>query len=151
MAARLKSDIHRGPFGLLSRLLQCNYLSGYARNDVEEPANIVANITLLDFTGDTALTPVKMDVLKDGEVVRTLTGHPDGDRNMTITNVAAGTYDVAFEACKCLRKAFTGVQVLGPDPTNLTVELVNGDINGDNSIGFSDFNILRKGWGMEGD
>ena len=62
-----------------------------------------------------------------------------------ITSTLFGPYDVVIEGGSFLRRVVPGVNITAF--STVSTNLINGDINGDNVIGITDFNALRAAWG----
>jgi hypothetical protein len=73
------------------------------------------------------------------KLVRTVK-HVSATGAYTLDGVAPGTYTVAIKGANTLAKLFTGVTVSTADVT-LNTNLIGGDIDGDNYVGGSDFDV----------
>jgi hypothetical protein len=103
------------------------------------------------YVGSTDVCPIRVEVLNpDGTTLTSVTApvSATGEYSVPLPDVVPGSYDLRYSAAKCLSRVLPAIQ-LPADPVDVT--LVNGDLNGDNSIGFADFNILRANWGLDGD
>ncbi|MDW8104475.1 MAG: carboxypeptidase regulatory-like domain-containing protein [Armatimonadota bacterium] len=109
--------------------------------------SIRGDIELGDFEGDVTRVAVRVELRKEGNVVRTETVYTDANGNYTIANVEPGTYDLAFKASHWLQTVVYGVAVQNADVTGVNVTLINGDINGDNEISLLDFGALIAAFG----
>ena len=90
---------------------------------------------------NSALNPVKIDLIKNGSIIRTETVALDAGGNYTINGITCGTYDISFQACKWLRKVVPVVVDSGVSKI-CNVSLLNGDIDGDNEITTTDMSIV---------
>lgn len=63
------------------------------------------------------------------------------------TNVAAGTYDIAYKRSHWLRKVVPGVVIPSSGSVTANVSLVNGDVDGDNEITLADYGLLSTAFG----
>ncbi len=73
-------------------------------------------------------------------IITTHTATLDGNGEFTITGIAAGTYNVRIKASHWLAVVQEGLVVNGGNTTIATpFSLVNGDIDGDNQIGATDY------------
>ena len=103
-------------------------------------------VTLNDFTsGDPATIPVYVEIRAPGSTTA-LETHPvtlaaDGTFSFD-TALAAGTYDISVKASHWLRKTLGSVALTGP----VEVALINGDIDGDNSVTVFDYDALSTGF-----
>jgi len=80
--------------------------------------------------------------LRDGggaKLMRTIK-HVGSAGEYALDGVAPGTYTVAFKGANTLAKVYGGVTVTSADVT-LNVDLIGGDIDGDNYVGGSDFDV----------
>jgi len=106
-------------------------------------------VALDDYSGESILSPIRVEVKQAETVVQSAwiyTGE-----SFTFPSLTPGDYQVAISSSKCPRKVYdVAVEPAGTVDLG-TITLLNGDLNGDNSVGFADFNILRKNWGVEGD
>lgn len=108
--------------------------------------SIRGKLTLQDFVGSVSSIPVTVLLRKQGGNTTYISVGLSSDGSFTLANVASGTYDIAFKANHWLRKTVKSLVVNG-NVSGLTVSLVNGDVNGDNTIGTADYNNMRKAWG----
>lgn len=114
------------------------------------PPNVAVRgtVTLEEFLGDVTQVPVEVELRRDGAAVRTEQVSLDANGEYTLSDVPAGTYDVAFKASHWLRTVVRNVVVTGAaDVTGVDVTLLNGDIDGDNEISLLDFGALVAAFG----
>ncbi|GIV15443.1 MAG: hypothetical protein KatS3mg022_0878 [Armatimonadota bacterium] len=109
--------------------------------------SVSGTVTLTDYGGDITQVPIDVELRQDGNVVRSEQINLNADGSYTITDVADGTYDVAFKASHWLRVVVPGVVVSGADVTGVDVSLINGDIDGDNEVTLFDFGALVAAFG----
>ena len=76
-----------------------------------------------------------------GAASQTLT--PAADGSFTLTAPAPGTYTLSVKGSKWLRRTVP-VNMTGGSVSGVSVSLLGGDINGDNSVSLADFFLLRK-------
>jgi hypothetical protein len=115
------------------------------------PGDITGTIDLADYAGDITKVQVFLDIMDSGSLVGSMTLNLKQDGTFSVASMAGGDYTFVFKACKWLNIG-AAVTVVPNTSTDIgTITLLNGDLNGDNSVGFADFNILRKNWGSEGD
>ncbi|OGO35474.1 MAG: hypothetical protein A2147_04795 [Chloroflexi bacterium RBG_16_57_8] len=112
---------------------------------------ISGTITLQDFVGDLSLVPVRIEVKQGATVIKSEQKTLDQTGSYVIGPFTAGTYEISFSACKFRKKVVSGVEVHDGGPTVVSGPLLNGDLNGDNSIGTPDFDILSGNFGKLGD
>lgn len=120
------------PTGALTKLLFDLILSGGSKDK-----RIVAQI----FPA-TPTPPAQIGQDLEGTVKRGPGGNFTGTVDV-VNSITSGTYDIKVKAAKYLRKLIRNVQIT-QDTTNRISQttLVLGDINGDNRINISDYNIL---------
>ncbi|OGO35473.1 MAG: hypothetical protein A2147_04790 [Chloroflexi bacterium RBG_16_57_8] len=105
-------------------------------------------ITLQSFTGDKTLTPVRIEVLQGSTVIQSEDRTLEQSSAYTTGLLAPGTYDIAFSARGFLKEVVPGVLVESDETTPVSVTLLNGDVDGDNSVGTPDFSILSGNYGQ---
>ncbi len=105
-------------------------------------ATLAGHVNLQDYHGSLSLAPVQVMLLSGGVAVAQSIATLDPSGNFSIDDVPDGTYDVAFKACKWLRKVVSGVGLHDGQTTNVEVSLKNGDLNGDNVVSQEDLNVL---------
>jgi hypothetical protein len=118
---------------------------------LEAPGDVAGTIALADYTGDITRVPIYAEIMNESGPVGSAVVHLPEDGTFQISNVQSGDYTIVFSACKSLNVAVPVTVTPGGVTDIGTITMPNGDLNGDNSVGFADFNILRKNWGMEGD
>jgi hypothetical protein len=95
--------------------------------------NFVAE--LRDATTNTLIETVNINGLATGNAFSFTSTQPAGNYRLRIKGVS-----------RFLAKS-TVVTVGNTGANGLNISLLNGDINGDNSVGGADFNLLRNAWG----
>jgi hypothetical protein len=76
-----------------------------------------------------------------------ITGLGAGNTFTFNTTQAAGTYKLRIKGVNRFLARSQTVTLGATGVTGLSYSLLNGDINGDNSVGGADFNLLRNAWG----
>lgn len=110
--------------------------------------NVSGTITLQNF-GTTNDRTITVDIRTHGTTT-VLESH-----NITVHNGSAfsftttrqGNFDLAFKGAHFLRKTLTNVNIGSTGVSGLTPSLKNGDCDGSNVVGTSDFNAMRAAWG----
>ena len=64
----------------------------------------------------------------------------------TLTGVPAGTYTLGVKGAKWLRRD-TALDTTGGNVSGLSVSLLGGDLNGDNTVSAQDLGLLRQAYG----
>jgi len=112
---------------------------------------VSGTVTLGNYSGDKTVPSFVIDILDSGNnVVQTFSGiHLDSSGNFSLnTAVAPGTYSVRIKGTtRWLRKRISNVAITVAGASGLTATLLNGDINGDNTIGLADFGQLKLAYG----
>lgn len=108
---------------------------------------ISGHIDLLDYTASPSTQPVTLDFLIDGLVYETnnITLGSNGDFSTT-AKVAPGVYEVKARAGHWLTRSL-GIITISRTTVGLNAELINGDINSDNSIDIADYALLASAYG----
>jgi len=75
---------------------------------------------------------------------RTVTATVNPDGTFTVSNLPPGKYNVAAKEATWLKKAWGDIDIRTGDATGLTFDLINGDCDGNNSIGTDDYLILNS-------
>lgn len=112
---------------------------------------ISGNINLRDYVGDITQVPVQVELRQDGSLVRADTVYTDANANYVLSDVSAGSYQLAFKASHWLRVAVP-VILVDADVGGVNVALTNGDVDGDNEVTLFDFGQMVAAFGaMPGD
>ncbi len=122
-----------GPAPQQASAVSVDYVQFIAR-----PPAIVGYAHLLDFVGNPAQVPVPVQLRSETGVTEIIVS-PDETGYYAIEDVQPGTYDVSFKPSHWLRRTVPAVQVTGDWPALVSVELQNGDIDGDNEVTLFDF------------
>jgi hypothetical protein len=120
-----------------------------------EPGTLITasgEAQLTNFLGDTTKVPVTLEVLEQGTdtIVESISTYVDGVDLYSTTLMSRGTYDIGIRASHWLRSRIQGVTIAEGIPLALDqVSLVNGDVNGDNSIDLLDYFRLSDAYNTE--
>ncbi len=112
-----------------------------------DPGSIAGQITLQGRTIDLDLTPVRVQVIQNGQVLLTETVSPGA---YSIANLQPGLYDVAFKACAWLRTLITGVNVTSDGVAPCNPVLLGGDLDGDNEVTSTDLSSVLMNLDAQG-
>lgn len=109
---------------------------------------VSGNVTLQNFGGTVAGTAIKVEIRNPGsnvplESYDTTLGAGGA---YSVTTSLNGTYDVTIKGSHWLRAKSTNVSVTGSGAT-VSLSLINGDVNGDNTVNIADFLQLRAAFG----
>lgn len=81
-------------------------------------------------------------------VLQTVNATLDSAGNYTFTpTVGPGTYTITAKGSHWLRKMVQNVTITASGFSGVNFSLVNGDVNGDNTVSLADFSILRTNFG----
>jgi hypothetical protein len=143
-AYTIKASVGQSVVGIAQSTVNRQYagfwMPGYTISGVAE---------LKDFVGDPTTVPVAMELRRNGVAIRSEALNLEAANNYAVYDVEADTYDVALKPSRWLRSVAVDVAVNDSNTGGIDVTLVNGDSNGDNSVGFADFNIVRAAWGAD--
>lgn len=120
---------------------------------ITDPSNNTISVTadLGDFAGDLSLAPFRFALKHGSTLVQSITVTPTNTHPNAVFNpVPAGVYDVWVAGCKWLT-THASVTVSGGGTTSVSVVPINGDLDGDNYIGSSDYEIWSTNNDLTGD
>ena len=108
---------------------------------VGQSADIVGQVQLGSWVGDTSQLTLELTLKSGGQVVETVTAPLDafGTYSVTVHNV--GTFDVVARVSRWLSEKKTNVTIGGATQINWSLPR-NGDVSLDNAIGLDDLNIV---------
>ncbi|MCW5941499.1 MAG: hypothetical protein KIS66_04665 [Fimbriimonadaceae bacterium] len=121
---------------------------GIWRVQLATTRTVSGNVTLQNFAGTVAGTPVRVEIRSPGSTVPLETYDTtlaSGGAYGVVTSLN-GTYDVTIKSSHWLRAKSANVSVSGSGAT-VSLSLVNGDVNGDNTVNIADFLQLRAAFG----
>ncbi|MBS1705412.1 MAG: hypothetical protein JST40_06030 [Armatimonadetes bacterium] len=104
---------------------------------------VTGKVILDDYLGTVAGQSVKFEIL-DGSnnVVQTTTGSLDASGNYSLATSLVGNYKIAATASHWLRKLSGTVNITASGASGVNFTLINGDIDGDNSVTIFDYLVL---------
>lgn len=105
-------------------------------------------LTLQDFVGDVTGPSVLLEIKNpaNGQTVESYTVNLNANKEFSVKTKLDGTYDVCLKASHWLKKKLSSITITASGVTGLSLSLVNGDINKDNSINLLDWNALSAAW-----
>jgi len=108
---------------------------------------VTGTVTLQNYGG--AMVPLTVEVRNHGSSsdLNTYVVTPNSSGQFSFLAPAPGSYDFAFKASHWLKKLISNVTVTGSGASGLTPSLLNGDINGDNTVSLADFGQLKAAYG----
>ncbi|GMV90032.1 MAG: hypothetical protein AMXMBFR81_29620, partial [Chthonomonas sp.] len=106
-------------------------------------------VTLQDYVGEKTSVPVTIELRQPGTTTRV-----DGQvvflsasGAFTFNTELVGTFDIVARAPRFLRARATNVVIGEQGVANLSFSLINGDVNGDNTVSIQDFLLVRQAFG----
>ena len=112
-------------------------------------AGASGTVTLQGYSGDVTQVPVTLEVRKAGTttVLQRTAVYLQSNGTFTLTSSLVGTYDVAAKSSHWLRKTLKSVAFSGSGyVSGLSLSLINGDVNGDNTINLADLVAMAAAW-----
>ncbi|MCW5941137.1 MAG: proprotein convertase P-domain-containing protein [Fimbriimonadaceae bacterium] len=118
----------------------------FTANSATRPVS--GTITLGQYTASPNGVQLTMILRNTGSTValETKTVTLDGSGNYSFQTSLQGTYDLAIKGSHWLRKVVP-VNIAAGGVTGVNASLLNGDVNGDNTVNISDFVALRAAFG----
>jgi hypothetical protein len=111
---------------------------------------LIGTVNLADYTATPNGVPVTVEVCIGTNVLRTVNTNLDALSEFSISNISPGTYNVGIKASHWLRR-IVPVTVSSADGATTTidviltaVDVINGDIDGNNKVDFTDYVILSQ-------
>ncbi len=106
-------------------------------------------VALQDYVGDKTAVPVNIELRQPGTTTRVdgQVVYLSSSGAFTFNTELVGTYDIVARASRFLRAKATNVVIGEQGVTNLSFSLVNGDVNGDNTVSIQDFLLVRQAFG----
>ncbi|HTQ09329.1 MAG TPA: PQQ-binding-like beta-propeller repeat protein, partial [Fimbriimonadaceae bacterium] len=122
--------------------------------DLAPVPQLAGSVSLGDFGGQVAGRQVSVEVRNPGSTVPldSYVVALDAAGHYSVNTGRVGTFDVAFRSSHWLRKVvknvvFSGRGPVDPGGASASATLINGDINGDNSVSLADFAELKIAYG----
>jgi probable HAF family extracellular repeat protein len=112
-------------------------------------AGVTGSVKLQDFSGDVTQVPVTVQVRLPGttDAMQTRTVNLDSSGTFSIPSALTGVFDVSVKASHWLRRTIHGVTFAGDGyVSGLTFTLVDGDVNGDNTVNLPDLIEIAAAW-----
>ncbi|HRJ96616.1 MAG TPA: M12 family metallo-peptidase [Fimbriimonadaceae bacterium] len=114
-------------------------------------ATISGNVSLGDFTGNVTIRPVTFELRAVGSTtpIQTVTLNlaSNGNYSFVAGIPSTGVYDLTAKGLNWLRKKRASVTITSSGATGQNFALINGDVNGDNSVDVGDFSVLSSAFG----
>jgi hypothetical protein len=112
-------------------------------------AGLAGSVTLQNYVGDVTQVPVTILIRNPGTttVVQQFTVNLSSTGTFQFSCALSGTYDVAVKASHWLRQVASSEVLTGSNYlTGLSFSLINGDVNGDNTINLADLVAVSAAW-----
>jgi|GEM_PF-1040107 len=112
--------------------------------------SVSGTVALQNYSRSPAGTAITVQLYLAGtmHLIDTESAALDASGGFTLSTTApAGNYDVYVKASHWLRRKSVNQVLTGTVLSGLTFSLVNGDINGDNTISLADFGRLKQAYG----
>lgn len=103
--------------------------------------SVGGRVVLQDYSGDVTAIPVTLELRKHGGGCVNTTLSLDASGNFVLSDVEAGTYDLAFKASHWLRKVVANT-VVNSNMPGVNVSLTNGDADGNNYVTPADLSVI---------
>jgi hypothetical protein len=114
-------------------------------------ATISGNVSLGDFSGNVTSRPVTFELRPVGSTtpIQTVTLNlaANGNYSFVAGIPSTGTYDLTAKGLNWLRKKRASVTITSSGATGQNFALINGDVNGDNSVDVGDFSVMSTAFG----
>ena len=112
-------------------------------------AGCTGNLSLDSYSGDSTAVPLSLEVRNAGtlQVVQRQTVYAKANGTFSFPSALKGTFDVSVKGSHWLRKTMRNVVFPGDGyVSGLSVSLINGDVNGDNTINLADLMAIWAAW-----
>lgn len=123
--------------------------SGMSGSVIVVPGTISGTVTLGNYVGTVAGQTISIEVRSPGSITAldTYSTTLDSSGHFSVDTTRVGTFDVAIKASHWLRKVSGSVTFDATGANGIAVSLINGDIDGNNSVGLIDFSRLKMAFG----
>ena len=110
--------------------------------------SVGGTITLQSYPSATNV-PVTMQLRTPGTttVIESYNLSVHSGSTFSINTVQRGNFDIAFKGTPFMRKVLSNVNITNTGVLGLAPSLKNGDCDGNNVVGTTDFNLMRSAWG----
>jgi len=112
-------------------------------------AGLAGSVALQSFAGDATQVPITVEIRTPGTstVLQTQTVNLNADGVFWFACALTGAYDVAVKAPHWLRKTIPSVSLpIAGYASTLSFSLVNGDVNGDDTVDLADLVAISAAW-----
>ena len=123
-------------------------VSGQAPFVTGQSPLVEGSVVLQDFVGDSTQEPLTVELRAPGTTtaLETHTVSPDSAGNFSFPTSLNGTFDVACKASHWLRSVVPSLIVSDSAVFPVSFSLVNGDVNGDDTINLGDLVAVSAAW-----
>ena len=109
---------------------------------VRSAGRTISGNIALDGEPTALLQPVHVELRNPGSTLPLQTFDLATGGVFTLSPVPPGIYDIAFKGANTLRRVIPSVNLTAGNASGLTITLIPGDANNDNSVDSSDFGVL---------
>lgn len=131
--------------GSVSRSSGVGYVVEYP---VPAPVSLSGTVVLQDFVGSTTGIPVTIQLKQGSTLVASYSTSTTSGGNWSVVTPWKGDYRVLVKASHWLAKFYGTVNLWTSNVPGITTNLINGDVNGDNSVDIADYSLLSGDWGL---
>jgi WD40 repeat protein len=112
------------------------------------PIVLAGSVTLGDYGGSESAVAVTVDVRSPGTTtaLESHTVNLASNGGFQVPTRLVGTFDVAVKGSHWLRRVLKNVSISTTGATGLSASLINGDVNGDNTVNLADLVAIAAAW-----
>lgn len=115
---------------------------------VGPPVQVSGIVTLLDYEGSAAGVTGEVQLRSGGQVVQTTPIVLTANGSWSIITPWKGSIEISVKTSHWLRKRWGSVGIGSSNVSGVLTSLINGDINGDNSVDIADYAVLSAVFGV---
>jgi len=115
---------------------------------VPAPVMLSGTVSLQDYLGSTSGVPVTVLLKQGSTVIASYSTTTTAGGNWSVVTPWKGNYRILVKASHWLAGFYGVVNLWTSNVPGIVTSLVNGDVNGDNSVDIADYALLSGDWGM---
>lgn len=115
---------------------------------VPAPVTLSGTVVLQDYLGSTAGVPVNVQLAQGSTVIASYATTTTAGGNWSVMTPWKGDYRILVKASHWLRKYYGTVNLWTSNVSGIVTNLINGDVDGDNSVDIADYALLSSDWGV---
>lgn len=120
-----------------------------AFNQGQSGLTVNCTVILDGFVGDATTRPLLLELIRNGEVIEAYPGLvPNANGEVKIRTLETGTFDVRITGPQFLVRRLSGVVIPERGTFNFQADLINGDIDNDNTISTDDYLIFNASFDL---